>query len=91
MKLLCQCDELIGRDNVCIFTTVNEKRFRNIAGRLVSDGYAPEWFAKIRYIDWAGEHKDLRIVAVDINIVIIVDDYPPYIKQTQKHRLIEVN
>jgi hypothetical protein len=38
-----------------------------------------------------GEHKDLRFVDNDISNVIILDDYPPYIKQTQKHRLIQVN
>jgi len=75
---------------MCIFTTVNEKRFRTIADRLVADGYAPDWFATIRYIDWVGEHKDLRFVREDIDKVIIVDDYPPYIKQTQKHRLISI-
>lgn len=90
MRFLCQCEELFGKDNICIFTTVNETRFRHIAEQLVADGYAPEWFAKIRYIDWVGEHKDLRFVDDDINTVIVVDDYPPYIKQTQKHRLIEV-
>jgi len=89
MRFLCQCEELFGRENICIFTTVNETRFRNIADRLVAGGYAPDWFAKIRYIDWVGEHKDLRFVDDDINTVIIVDDYPPYIKQTHQHRLIQ--
>jgi len=89
-SFLCQCDELFGKENICIFTTVNETRFRNIAERLVNDGDAPEWFTTIRYIDWAGEHKDLRFVDDDINTVVIVDDYPPYIKQTQRHRLIQI-
>lgn len=91
MKFLCQCEELFGRENICIFTTVNETRFRHIADRLVSDGYAPGWFATIRYIDWVGEHKDLRFVDDNIDNVIMVDDYPPYINQTQKHRLLEVS
>mgnify|MGYP005877253515 CR=1 FL=1 len=91
MRFLCQCEQLFGIENICIFTTVNETRFRHIADRLVVDGYAPEWFAKIRYIDWVGEHKDLRLVDDNIENVIMVDDYPPYIKQTQKHHLIEVN
>jgi hypothetical protein len=86
-----ECEKLFGHENICIFTTVNEKRFRDIAKRLVSDKLAPEWFSGIRYIEWVGEHKDLRFVDDDINNVIILDDYPPYIKQTQKHRLIQVN
>jgi hypothetical protein len=90
MRFLCECEELFGKENICIFTTVDETRFRSIAERLVSDENAPKWFATIRYIDWVGEHKDLRFVDDDINNVIIVDDYPPYIKQTQKHRLLEI-
>lgn len=82
---------VFGRENICIFTTVNEKRFREIAERLVSDELAPEWFSGIGYIEWVGEHKDLRFVDDDIDNMIILDDYPPYIKQTQKHRLIQVN
>ena len=48
-------------------------------------------FQKSVYIDWVGEHKDLRFVDDNIDNVIIMDDYPPYIKQTQKYRFIEVN
>lgn len=43
------------------------------------------------WVNWIGEHKDLRFVDDDINNVIIVDDYPPYIKQTQRHRLIQIS
>jgi hypothetical protein len=89
-SFLEQSETLFDRSNMCIFTTVNEMRFRTIADRLVADGYAPDWFATIRYIDWVGEHKDLRFVREDIDKVIIVDDYPPYIKQTQRHRLVQV-
>jgi len=89
-SFLSQCEALFGRENICIFTTVNVRRFRDIAERLVDEGVAPDWFARIRYIDWVGEHKDLRFVREDTDKVIIVDDYPPYIKQTQKHRLIEI-
>jgi len=56
---------------------------------LVNKNNAPRWFENIRY-DWVGEHKDLRFVHGDIEKVIIVDDYLPYVKQTQKHRLIQV-
>lgn len=90
MSFLSQCDELFGRDNICIFTTVPEPRFRDVAHRLVVDGYAPEWLKEIRYIQWTGKRKDLRFVDDDINRVIIVDDYSPNISDSQKHRLIPV-
>lgn len=90
MSFLCQCETLFGVDNMCIFTSVPEEKFKEIANTLVRENVAPEWFTTLRYINWVGEHKDLRFVDEEINKVIIVDDYPPYIKQTQKHRLIEI-
>ena len=90
MSFLSECELLFGIQNICIFTAVTETRFRNIAEMLISDGLAPEWFASVRYINWVGEHKDLRFIDDNINNVIMVDDHPPYIKQTQKHRLIEI-
>lgn len=91
MQFLCQCESLFGQDNICIFTSVHEEKFKEIAHTLVRENLAPEWFPTLRYINWVGEHKDLRFVDEDINKVIIVDDYPPYIKQTQKHKLIEIS
>lgn len=91
MNFLNECEKLFGRANICIFNTVDERRFRDIANRLVIDKYAPGWFSEINYVDWVGEHKDLRFVDEDIGRVILVDDYPPYIKSSQKHRLIQIN
>ncbi|MAP25506.1 MAG: hypothetical protein CL578_18525 [Alteromonadaceae bacterium] len=91
MRFIEECEALFGRENICIFTTVDETRFREVATRLVQDNFAPQWFSSIRYIEWVGEHKDLRFVDDDISKVIIVDDYPPYIKSSQKHRLIKIN
>ncbi len=47
-SFLFECELLFGRENICAFTAVNEKRFRAIAQRLVADDYVPEWFAMIR-------------------------------------------
>lgn len=90
MTFLVECEAMFGRDNLCIFTRVDEESFRRIATRLSDNDRAPYWFPEIRYIDWVGEHKDLRFVDDDIESVIIIDDYPPYIKQSQKHRLIQI-
>lgn len=37
MAFLLECETLFSRENVCIFTTVDEKRFRDIENRLVAD------------------------------------------------------
>lgn len=91
MQFLNQCEVLFGRENMCVFTTVQEDRFRAIAKSLVENEYVPPWFSSIRFIDWVGEHKDLRFVDDDISRVIMLDDYPPYIKSSQKHQLIQIN
>jgi hypothetical protein len=90
MHFLCEYELIFGKENICIYTTLNERRFRNIAEKLVLDGYAPSWFSTIKYIEWVGAHKDLRFVDDDIRNVIIVDDNPPYIKYSQKHRLRQI-
>lgn len=90
-QFLEQCEAMFGRQNLCVYTTVNQDIFRQVAQRLSDEGYAPDWFSSVRYIEWVGEHKDLRFVCDDISKVIIIDDYPPYIKSTQKHRLIQIN
>ncbi|EGL53086.1 hypothetical protein MAMP_00287 [Methylophaga aminisulfidivorans MP] len=90
MSFLVECVSIFGQNNLCIFTRVEEQLFRQIAHKLRDDNKVPDWFPDIRYIDWVGEHKDLRFVDDDIDRVIIIDDYPPYIKQSQKHRLIPI-
>lgn len=89
-SFLEKCALLFGEENICVFTTVDESRFRQVANQLVEKKCAPKWFGSVNYVDWVGEHKDLRFVCDDINSVLIVDDYPPYIKHTQKHRLIQI-
>lgn len=73
---LNECQAMFGVINICMFTTVPERRFRQIAKQLVADCYAPEWFKTVRYTDWVGEHKDLRFVSSDINQVIIYHYLP---------------
>src|SRR5690606_29950088 len=40
---LTRCRDSFSR--IVMFTTVSEKRFRDIAGLLVKEGFAPTWFA----------------------------------------------
>jgi len=44
----------------------------------------------IRYIEWAGQIKDLRCVSSDIENVLLVDDFEGYIHPQQKHRWVEI-
>lgn len=76
---------------VVIFTAVREPAFRQIAARLVLDGYAPQWFADIEYVCWSGEVKDLRFIqGVAPMSVLIVDDLDAYIHQDQIAQLVRI-
>ena len=82
--------ELFGKNNIVIYTTVSQTLFRDIANRLYDEGHVPEWFTTIRYIEWAGQIKDLRCVSADIEKVLLVDDFEGYIEPQQKHRWVEM-
>jgi hypothetical protein len=77
-----QCQALFERG--CIFTAVDQARFRDIAHQLVEEGAAPGWFANIEYIDWTGPTKALRFVSgVEPQRALLVDDYEVYVHAGQ--------
>jgi hypothetical protein len=48
MSFLCQCETLFGVDNMCIFTSVPEEKFKEIANTLVRENVnRPEFFGGI--------------------------------------------
>ena len=83
------CRVLAAR--VVIFTTVSEDRFRAIADRLVTDGYAPPWFAEINYVQWSGRYKDLTpLVNEHRAAVVLVDDHAGYVHPDQHEHWIPI-
>lgn len=70
---------------VDIFTTVNETKFREIAALLVTEGFAPKWFAAIEYVYWHGNTKNLQFVPeAKIEEILLVDDFEQYIHEEQE-------
>ena len=81
------CRKLFPR--IVIFTSVNEERFRSIATLLITEGYAPNWFADIEYISWSGETKNLIFVDGALpEEILLVDDYEKYIHPGQESQWI---
>jgi hypothetical protein len=37
-QFLVQCEGMFGRENLCVYTTVNQDRFRKIVQRLADEG-----------------------------------------------------
>jgi NLI interacting factor-like phosphatase len=82
------CRKLFPR--IVIFTSVNEERFRSIATLLITEGYAPNWFAEIEYISWSGETKNLIFVDGALpEEILLVDDYEKYIHPGQESQWIK--
>ncbi|WP_447905144.1 NIF family HAD-type phosphatase [Stenotrophomonas sepilia] len=77
-------------EELVIFTTVPEDRFRRIASLLVSEGSAPSWFARLRYVEWSGKTKDLRYVSASLGRVLLLDDYGLYVHPGQESLWIEI-
>jgi hypothetical protein len=53
-------------DQLTMFTTVPEDRFRSIAALLAREGSAPAWFVELPYIRWSGKTKDLRLASPNL-------------------------
>ena len=82
------CRKLFPR--IVIFTSVNEERFRSIATLLITEGYAPNWFAEIEYISWSGETKNLIFVDGALpEEILLVDNYEKYIHPGQESQWIK--
>ncbi|MDI9271830.1 NIF family HAD-type phosphatase [Stenotrophomonas sp. PFBMAA-4] len=77
-------------DELVVFTTVPECRFRSIASLLIDEGSAPGWFALLRYVDWSGKTKDLSFVSAVQGAALLLDDHGPYVHPGQEHLWVEV-
>lgn len=74
---LCQ----IMFNEVVVFTTVPESRFRDIAALLVCEGHAPPWLSWVRHLHCTDRQKDLsRVPCLGPKaMTLLVDDYADYV------------
>ncbi|WP_072167964.1 NIF family HAD-type phosphatase [Stenotrophomonas maltophilia] len=77
-------------EQLVVFTTVPEDRFRRIASLLVSEGSVPGWFALLRYIEWSGKTKDLSLVSPLPGKALLLDDHGAYVHPGQEDAWIEI-
>lgn len=77
-NFLERCRELFPR--IVMFTTVDEARFRAIAGVLAHEHAAPAWFAQLEYVSWTGATKDLALIRdAAVEDCLLVDDFEAYV------------
>lgn len=77
-------------DQLMMFTTVPEERFRSIAALLVREGSAPAWFAELHYICWAGKTKDLKLASPRLGEALLLDDHHPYVHPGQERLWVPI-
>lgn len=77
-------------DQLVVFTTVPEERFRSIALLLAAEGSAPAWFAHLRYVKWSGKTKDLSFVSPELGSTLLLDDHIAYVHPGQENLWVEI-
>jgi hypothetical protein len=76
---------------IVIYTSVEENKFRSVAGILVKNNMVPPWFKDMDYIEWDGMLKDLyNIDGIAPEQAILVDDAEIFILENQKSQWIEI-
>lgn len=74
---------------IVLFTTVPKLSALKIASLLAHEGHVPPWFTEIRYIDWTGSTKDLRLVSPQLGQALLLDDHEPYVHPGQHALWVE--
>jgi hypothetical protein len=89
-EFLAFCHDRFER--VAVFTSVEEADARGVLEELARRGYVPPGLlARLEYIGWAGEHKDLAFVpGVTPGEVLLVDDDAGWVRPDQRERWIDV-
>ena len=79
-------------ERVALFTTVEEAVAREVIDELVANGHCPKELAsRLEYVDWSGEHKDLRFILGAIpEEAVLVDDDAGWICRDQENQWIAV-
>lgn len=80
-----------GFPRVLVYTGVDERRFRELAWQLVSEGAAPEWFGQVTHVPWTGAYKDLgSIPGANVAASLLVDDMEACVHPEQIDRWVRI-
>jgi hypothetical protein len=89
-EFLAFCQERFGR--VALFTTVEEADARQVMEGLARTGHVPPGLlARLEYVAWCGEYKDLGFIPdADPGGVLLVDDDAGWVRPDQRDRWVHV-
>jgi NLI interacting factor-like phosphatase len=80
-------------ERLVLFTSVETADAREVLAGLARSGYVPpDFLAKLEYVEWGGEFKDLAFVPdADPDVVLLVDDDAGWVRPEQRGRWIAVS
>ncbi|HJZ56268.1 MAG TPA: NIF family HAD-type phosphatase [Gemmataceae bacterium] len=89
-EFLAFCGERFAR--VAIYTTVEEADAREVVADLAARGFVPPaLFARLEFVGWCGEYKDLAFVpGASPAEVVLVDDDAGWVRPDQRGRWVPV-
>ena len=89
-EFLAFCHERF--DRVAVFTTIEEADAREVLADLAARGFVPPaLFARLEYVGWLGEYKDLAFVpGVPPAEVRLVDDDGGWVRPDQRGQWVPV-
>lgn len=84
------CNSRFGR--VTVFSTVEEADAREVLADLADRGHVPpELLARLEFVQWSGEHKDLAFVSDATPAeVLLVDDDPGWVRPDQRGQWVAI-
>jgi len=89
---LDNCADLVGIDNIVMYTPVSELIFREIAESLHKENLVPNWLTTIHYISWNGKKQKLSFINQShSDQVLLIDSHEEYIYEDQKNRWLRVS
>lgn len=90
LPFLTFCHERFAR--VAVYTTVEEADARAVLAELADGGHVPAGLlARLEYVDWCGEYKDLAFLpGASPGEVLLVDDDPGWVRPDQRGRWVPV-
>lgn len=79
-------------ERVVLFTSVNKRLTYEVLDELLQQGDIPKQFIQeVEYIEWEGEHKDLRYVPdAQYSEILLIDDDEGWLKPEQKGQWIAI-
>ncbi|MFO0841633.1 MAG: NIF family HAD-type phosphatase [Gemmataceae bacterium] len=84
------CNMRFGR--VAVFSTVEEADAREVLADLAERGHVPtELLARLEFVEWSGEYKDLAFVpGVTPAEVLLLDDDPGWVRADQRGQWVAI-